>query len=42
MLHKENLGYPVWGWSASDSPQNGYLGINALRDNVITALATID
>ncbi len=40
MLHAEKLNYPVWGWSASDSPQDGYLGYNAIRDHVITPHAS--
>lgn len=40
MLHKERIGAPAWGWSASDSPQDGYLGINAIRDHVITPHAS--
>ncbi len=32
-------GFP-WGWSASDSPKDGYLGWGKLRDNVVTPHAS--
>ncbi|OGR50913.1 MAG: hypothetical protein A3I11_06175 [Elusimicrobia bacterium RIFCSPLOWO2_02_FULL_39_32] len=40
MVHQEKIGSPVWGWSASDSPANGYLGFNAIRDEIITPHAS--
>ncbi|MBC8453767.1 DUF3131 domain-containing protein [PVC group bacterium] len=33
--------YPVWGWSASESPLDGYLGMGALRDNIVTPHASV-
>lgn len=34
-------GYPVWGWSASDSPEGSYLGWGKLRDEVVTPHACV-
>ncbi len=31
---------PAWGWSASDSPADGYLGWGKLRDNIVTPHAS--
>jgi hypothetical protein len=37
VLHAEHLNAPVWGWSASESPDGkSYLGWEALRDDVVT------
>lgn len=38
--HKQTLNAPVWGWSACDNPDGGYLGWGALRDDVVTAHAS--
>ncbi|MBI3012376.1 MAG: DUF3131 domain-containing protein [Elusimicrobia bacterium] len=40
MTHQEKMGFPVWGWSASDSPTYGYLGFNAIRDDIVTPHAS--
>lgn len=32
--------FPVWGWSASDSPSGKYLGWGGLQDNVVTPHAS--
>ncbi len=41
ITHKEKIGSPVWGWSASDSPGYGYLGYNGIRDDIITPHASV-
>ncbi len=41
MTHKDKIGAPVWGWSASDSPGYGYLGYNGIRDDVVTPHASV-
>jgi hypothetical protein len=40
-LHQEKIEAPAWGWSASASPDHGYLGFNALRDDVVTPHASV-
>ncbi len=41
-IRQAQLGnYPVWGWSASDSPEDGYLGMGALKDNIVTPHASV-
>ncbi|MBN1384386.1 MAG: beta galactosidase jelly roll domain-containing protein [Elusimicrobia bacterium] len=40
MHHARVIGAPVWGWSASDSPRHGYIGVNCLRDEVVTPHAS--
>ncbi len=34
--HQEAIGAPVWGWSACDNPEGGYLGWGGLKDSVVT------
>jgi len=34
--HMDSIHAPVWGWSASNNPNGGYLGWGALRDDVVT------
>ena len=41
MRHADHLGYPVWGWSASDSPTGGFLGWGRLRDEIVTPHASV-
>ena len=41
ILHAKENHYPVWGWSASDSPKDGYLGWGHLKDTVVTPHACI-
>ncbi|MFH1369488.1 MAG: glucoamylase family protein [Elusimicrobiota bacterium] len=41
MFHAKVINSPIWGWSASDSPNEGYLGINRLRDYVATPHASV-
>jgi len=41
ILHARQNKYPVWGWSASDSPKDGYLGWGHLKDDVVTPHASI-
>jgi len=41
ILHAMDKGYPVWGWSASDSPKDGYLGWGHLKDDVVTPHACV-
>lgn len=36
MMHAAANNYPVWGWSASDSPSGEYIGWGKLRDNIVT------
>ncbi len=36
IFHAELISCPVWGWSSSDSPCAGYLGMNAIKDEIIT------
>ncbi len=40
IVHAQNIGSTVWGWSASGSPQDGYLGWGAIKDNVVTPHAS--
>ena len=40
MAHMDAIGSSVWGWSASDSPDHGYLGFHALRDDVVAPHAS--
>ncbi len=39
--HAAELGMPVWGWSASDSPRDGFLGAGRLRDAIVTPHASL-
>lgn len=39
--HAKTLGSPVWGWSASDNPDGGYLGWNSLKEEVVTPHACV-
>ena len=41
ILHALANSYPVWGWSASDSPKDGYLGWGHLKDSVVTPHASV-
>ncbi|MFH1369337.1 MAG: glucoamylase family protein [Elusimicrobiota bacterium] len=41
MFHAKIVDSPVWGWSACDSPDDGYLGYNNWRDYVITPHASV-
>ena len=36
MLHARKIGSPVWGWSASQNPDGGCLGMGQIRDGVVT------
>ncbi|HOW28519.1 MAG TPA: glucoamylase family protein [Elusimicrobiota bacterium] len=38
--HAKVIGSPVWGWSASDTPNDGYLGWQAIKDRVVTPHAS--
>jgi hypothetical protein len=41
MAHADRIGAPVWGWSASESPDGkSYLGWGAISDNVVTPHAS--
>ncbi len=40
VLHARNQGYPAWGWSACAAPTGEYLGMGALRDEVVTPHAS--
>jgi hypothetical protein len=40
IFHAKAIQSPVWGWSASDSPSDGYLGWQALKDRVVTPHAS--
>jgi len=40
MAHKRRIDSAVWGWSSSDSPQYGYLGMNAIKDDIVTPYAS--
>jgi hypothetical protein len=40
MTHAAANNYPVWGWSASESPDGEYLGWGKLRDSVVTPHAS--
>lgn len=41
MAHADRIGAPVWGWSASESPDGkSYLGWGAIADNVVTPHAS--
>lgn len=39
--HAKALPSPVWGWSACCSPEGGYLGWGALKDEVVTPHASV-
>jgi len=39
--HAKSIGSPVWGWSACSSPEGGYLGWGALKDEVVTPHACV-
>jgi len=39
--HARAHDYPVWGWSASDSPGGKYVGWGALRDEIVTPHASV-
>jgi hypothetical protein len=41
ILHAQKNKYPIWGWSASDSPKDGYLGWGHLKDDVVTPHASV-
>lgn len=41
VAHSHSLGSPVWGWSASDNPDGGYLGWASLKDEVVTPHACV-
>lgn len=36
IVHAKKIGSPVWGWSASQNPDGGYLGMGQIRDSVVT------
>lgn len=38
-FEQTNRGFP-WGWSASDSPRDGYLGWGRLKENIVTPHAS--
>ncbi|OGR82350.1 MAG: hypothetical protein A2901_04720 [Elusimicrobia bacterium RIFCSPLOWO2_01_FULL_54_10] len=40
MIHQDKIHSPVWGWSASDSPKDGYLGFLALKDDIVAPYAS--
>ncbi len=40
MAHAREKNYPVWGWSASDSPSGEYIGWGKLRDDIVTPHAS--
>ncbi|HRY29500.1 MAG TPA: glucoamylase family protein [Elusimicrobiota bacterium] len=40
MLHAQLIQSPAWGWSASDSPKDGYLGWQAIQDKIVTPHAS--
>ena len=41
IFHAKMIGAPVWGWSACDSPSEGYLGYNNWRDYIVTPHASV-
>ncbi|MFH1259131.1 MAG: glucoamylase family protein [Elusimicrobiota bacterium] len=41
MLHMKKIKYRVWGWSPSDSPGDGYRGINNIIDKIVTPHACV-
>ncbi|MBU0677604.1 MAG: DUF3131 domain-containing protein [Verrucomicrobia bacterium] len=40
IVYAREKNYPVWGWSASDSPDDGYLGWGKLQDRIVTPHAS--
>ncbi|MFH1369481.1 MAG: glucoamylase family protein [Elusimicrobiota bacterium] len=40
-FHAKLIDSPVWGWSACDSPDDGYLGFNNHRDYVVAPHASV-
>ena len=38
--HAKTISAPVWGWSACDNPDGGYLGWGSLKDEVVTPHAS--
>lgn len=41
MRHAKEIGSPVWGWSASASPDGEYLGWGKIEDEVVTPHACV-
>jgi len=41
ILHAKKSAYQVWGWSACEAPSGEYLGMNALKDPIITPHASV-
>ncbi|MDP3980298.1 MAG: glucoamylase family protein [Chlamydiota bacterium] len=41
IIHALRNRYPVWGWSASDSPDEGYLGWGHIKDDIVTPHASL-
>lgn len=41
IIHARKIGSPVWGWSACENPDGGYLGMGQLTDTVITPHASV-
>ncbi len=41
IVHADRIGSPVWGWSASDSPDQGYRGFGGITDEVVTPHACV-
>ncbi|MDR3692594.1 MAG: glucoamylase family protein [Fimbriimonas sp.] len=39
--HRPVIEAPVWGWSASDNPDGGYLGWQSIKDEVVTPHACV-
>jgi len=39
--HARENQYPVWGWSACEAPDGSYLGMNALKDEIVTPHASV-
>lgn len=40
IVHSAKAGAPVWGWSAAVAPNGTYLGMNKIRDEVVTPHAS--
>ncbi|MBN1385205.1 MAG: hypothetical protein JW983_10025 [Elusimicrobia bacterium] len=41
MMYAKDINTGVWGWSASESPDDGYLGWGTLKTNVVTPHAGV-
>ncbi|MFC1668705.1 glucoamylase family protein [Chlamydiota bacterium] len=41
IIHARENNYPVWGWSCSSSPTQGYIGTGKIKDEIVTPHASL-